>query len=235
MTSNKNIIVTGSSSGIGLSITRALLKNKANVIGISRRTPNFSSKNYQHIELDLSKIENDHKKLNKFIKDKSIDGLISNAGSGKFDSLENFSPKQISEYINLNLNSHIIITRLLLPYFKKNNNGFLIYIGSEASFKVGRYGSIYSACKFGLRGFVKSIRIETSLNNIKVTQINPGIVKTPFYNNIKISPGTEHDEFIEPNDISDVIIDVLKMRNGTVIDEINLTSQKQMITFKRKK
>ena len=235
MTSNKNIIVTGSSSGIGLSITKALLKNKANVIGISRRTPNFSSKNYQHIELDLSKIENDHKKLNKFIKDKSIDGLISNAGSGKFDSLENFSPKQISEYINLNLNSHIIITRLLLPYFKTNNNGFLIYIGSEASYKVGRYGSIYSACKFGLRGFVKSIRIETSLNNIKVTQINPGIVKTPFYDNIKISPGTEHDEFIEPNDISDVIIDVLKMRKGTVIDEINLTSQKQIIAFKRKK
>ena len=234
MTSNKNIIVTGSSSGIGLSITKALLKNKANVIGISRRTPNFSSKNYQHIELDLSKIENDHKKLNKFIKDKSIDGLISNAGSGKFDSLENFSPKQISEYINLNLNSHIIITRLLLPYFKTNNNGFLIYIGSEASYKVGRYGSIYSACKFGLRGFVKSIRIETSLNNIKVTQINPGIVKTPFYDNIKISPGNEHDEFIEPNDISDVIIDVLKMRKGTVIDEINLTSQKKTITFKRK-
>ena len=82
-------------------------------------------------------------------------------------------------------------------------------------------------------GFVKSIRIETSLNNIKVTQINPGIVKTPFYNNLKISPGNEYDEFIEPNDISDVIIDVLKMRKGTVIDEINLTSQKQVVTFKR--
>ena len=49
MLSNKNIIVTGSSSGIGLSITKTLLKNKANVIGISRRTPNFSNKNYQHI------------------------------------------------------------------------------------------------------------------------------------------------------------------------------------------
>ena len=85
-----------------------------------------------------------------------------------------------------------------------------------------------------MRGFVKSIRIETSLNNIKVTQINPGIVKTPFYNNLKISPSKEYDEFIEPNDISDVIIDVLKIRKGTVIDEINLTSQKQLVTFKRK-
>ena len=230
---NKNIIVTGSSSGIGLSITKALLKNKANVLGVSRRNPSLSNKNYQHIQFDLSNIETEYEKLSSVIKEKPIDGLISNAGSGKLDSLENFSPKQISEFINLNLNSHIIITRLLLPYFKTNNNGFLIYIGSEASYKVGKYGSIYSACKFGLRGFVKSIRIETSLNNIKVTQINPGIVKTPFYNNLKISPGTEHDEFIEPNDISDVIIDVLKMRKGTVIDEINLTSQKQVVTFKR--
>ena len=233
MLSNKNIIVTGSSSGIGLCITKALLKNKANVIGVSRKIPDISHENYQHIKFDLSKIESEYEKLNNLIKEKPIDGLISNAGSGKLDSLENFSPKQISEFINLNLNSHIIITRLLLPYFKTINNGFLIYIGSEASYKVGKYGSIYSACKFGLRGFVKSIRIETSLNNIKVTQINPGIVKTPFYNNLKISPGAEHDEFIEPNDISDVIIDVLKMRKGTVIDEINLTSQKKIIKFKR--
>ncbi len=234
MLSNKNIIVTGSSSGIGLCITKALLKNKANVIGISRKIPDISHENYQHIEFDLSKIESEYEKLNNLIKEKPIDGLISNAGTGKLDSLENFSPNQISEFINLNLNSHIIITRLLLPYFKTNYNGFLIYIGSEASYKVGKYGSIYSACKFGLRGFVKSIRIETSLNNIRVTQINPGIVKTPFYNNLKISPGIEHDEFIEPNDISDVIIDVLKIRKGTVIDEINLTSQKQIVTFKSK-
>ena len=234
MLSNKNIIVTGSSSGIGLSITKALLKNKANVIGISRRSPKISYKKYQHIKFNLSKIESEYEKLNNLIKETPIDGLISNAGTGKLDSLENFSPNQISEFINLNLNSHIIITRLLLPYFKTKNDGFLIYIGSEASYKVGKYGSIYSACKFGLRGFVKSIRIETSLNNVKVTQINPGIVKTPFYNNLKISPGTEHDEFIEPNDIADVVIDVLKMRKGTVIDEINLTSQKQIITYKRK-
>ena len=234
MLSSKNIIVTGRSSGIGLSITKALLKNNANVLGISRRRPNFSNKNYQHFEFDLSKIESEYEKLNNIIKEKSIDGLISNAGTGKLDSLENFSPKQISEFIKLNLNSHIIITRLLLPYFKTINNGFLIYIGSEASYKVGKYGSIYSACKFGLRGFVKSIRLETSLNNIRVTQINPGIVKTPFYNNLKISPGTEHDQSIEPNDVSDIINDVLKMRKGTVIDEINLTSQKQVIKFKSK-
>ena len=47
MLSNKNIIVTGSSSGIGLSITKALLKNKANVLGVSRKIPDISNENYQ--------------------------------------------------------------------------------------------------------------------------------------------------------------------------------------------
>tara|TARA_E500000178_G_scaffold343288_1_gene389790 strand:- start:880 stop:1584 length:705 start_codon:yes stop_codon:yes gene_type:complete len=232
MLTNKNIIVTGSSSGIGLSIANALLNNNVNVIGISRRKPNLSNKNYLHFEFDLSKIESEYEKLKKFLDEKQIDGLISNAGSGKLESLENFSPKQILNFVNLNLNSHIMMTRLLLPRFKKNKCGFLIFIGSEASYEVGKYGSIYSACKFGLRGFVKSVRIETSFKNIKVTQINPGIVKTPFYKNLKISPGKEYDEFIEPNDIANIIIDVLKMRGGTVIDEINLTSQKRVINFK---
>jgi len=86
MLSNKNIIVTGSSSGIGLSITKALLKNKANVLGVSRRNPNFSNKNYHHIQFDLSNIETEYEKLSSVIKEKPIDGLISNAGSGKFDS-----------------------------------------------------------------------------------------------------------------------------------------------------
>ena len=70
MLSKKNIIVTGSSSGIGLSVTKALLKNKANVIGISRRIPNFSNKNYQHIKFDLSKIESEYEKLSNLIKQK---------------------------------------------------------------------------------------------------------------------------------------------------------------------
>ena len=142
MLSNKNIIVTGSSSGIGLSITKALLKNKANVLGISRRAPSLSNKNYQHIKFDLSKIEIECEKLSNLIKQKPIYGLISNAGSGRLDSLENFSPKQISEFISLNLNSHIIITRLLLPYFKKNNNG---YISLSEALKTGVGTSIISA------------------------------------------------------------------------------------------
>ena len=85
--------------------------------------------------------------------------MISNAGTGKLDSLENFSPKQISELLIKSEFSYNYY-KTYIAIFKTINNGFLIYIGSEASYKVGKYGSIYSACKFGLRGFVKSIRLK---------------------------------------------------------------------------
>ena len=65
--------------------------------------------------------------------------------------------------------------------------------------------------------------------------LNPGIVNTTFYNKLKISPGNSFDEFIEPNDISKLIIDILKSRDGIVIDEINLSSQKYVVNFKNKK
>ena len=88
MLSNKNIIVTGSSSGIGLCITKALLKNKANVIGVSRKIPDISNENYQHIEFDLSKIESEYEKLNNLIKEKPIDGLMKNIMTGRAQGLK---------------------------------------------------------------------------------------------------------------------------------------------------
>lgn len=233
MINKKTFIVTGSSSGIGESISNFLLEEGAYVIGISKSNFSLHNKNYKHIKFDLSQLNNDYKKLNEILKDKEIYGLISNAGSTIFDSLENFSPNQINNLISLNLNSHIFLTKCVLPILKRNKSGILIYIGSEAAYKTGKNGTIYSACKFGLRGFVKSIRQETAKNNIKVTLVNPGIVKTPFYDNLKIEPGTNYDEFIEPKDISKIIIDVINLRDGTVIDEINVSSQKYVIKLKK--
>ena len=235
MIEGKTFLVTGSSSGIGKSITNYLINEGANVVGVSKSDFSLDNKNYQHYKFDLSQIDKNFIKFVKILKQDNFYGLISNAGYGEFESLENFSDDQINRFISLNLNSHILLTKYILPFLKKNRSGYLIYMGSEATYKSGRYGSLYSACKFGLRGFVKSIRKETSNKNIKVSLLNPGIVNTTFYNKLKISPGNSFDEFIEPNDISKLIIDILKSRDGIVIDEINLSSQKYVINFKNKK
>ena len=237
MLKNKTFLVTGSSSGIGETIADFLLKNDAKVIGISRKKNNFKNlKNFFHIKIDLSKPFNAFEKVKQIITNfREIDGLISNAGTGDFRSLENFSSNQIGKFISLNLTSHILITRALLPHFKKNKNGSIIYIGSESALKAKKYGSLYSACKFGLRGFSKSIRDECSNNNIKVTIINPGMVKTSFFQNLDFSHGDKEGEFIETSDIGKIVLDILNQRQGLVVDEINLSPLKKVIKFGKKK
>ena len=66
-----------------------------------------------------------------------------------------------------------------------------------------------------------------------VSIVNPGIVKTSFYDNLKFEFGDNNDEFIEKQDVSDVVINILKMRPGTVIEEVNLSSMKKYVKWKK--
>ena len=192
MVNVKKIIVTGSSSGIGNSITKELIKKKIKVIGISRNNNKslIKSKYFQSEEIDLSELKKIPMRIEKILNEnEDIEGLISCAGVGYFGNLENFSVDQILSSINTNLLSHVILTKYLVPFFKKKNKGKLVYIGSESALDGGKKGSLYSAAKFGLRGFTQSIRAEVASRNITVTLINPGMVKTNFFNNLDFQPG----------------------------------------------
>ena len=170
--------------------------------------------------------------ITKIIKDhKDLDCLVSNAGFGKFGTLETFSTKEINDFIFTNLTSHMILTNKILPHLKKIRKGNIIFIGSESALKGGKNGSLYSAAKFGLRGFSQSIREESCSKNIHVSLINPGMVRTSFFNNLDFMPGEDKSNAIEPDDIGKIIIDILSTRNGSVIEEINLSPLKKVIKF----
>lgn len=234
MIKERKVLVTGSSDGIGRSITLSLLKSGAKVIGLARDHSKFNpeTKNYIKYKTDFSnekillntiaKIINEHKDL---------DCLVSNAGFGKFGTLETFSTKEINDFIFTNLTSHMILTNKILPHLKKIRKGNIIFIGSESALKGGKNGSLYSAAKFGLRGFSQSIREESCSKNIHVSLINPGMVRTSFFNNLDFMPGEDKSNAIEPDDIGKIIIDILSTRNGSVIEEINLSPLKKVIKF----
>ena len=131
MLKKKTFLITGSSSGIGRSVSENLLQNGAKVIGLSRNKSKVEkSKNYFHYEIDLSDLKKNYNEfINILLKYDKIDGFISNAGNGAFQSLENFSPLQIDQFVKLNLTSHIILTRALIPHLKKRKSGNIIFIG----------------------------------------------------------------------------------------------------------
>ena len=234
MIKERKVLVTGSSDGIGRSITLSLLKSGAKVIGLARDHSKFNpeTKNYIKYKTDFSNEEILLNTITKIIKDhKDLDCLVSNAGFGKFGSLETFSTKEINDFIFTNLTSHMILTNKILPHLKKIRKGNIIFIGSESALKGGKNGSLYSAAKFGLRGFSQSIREESCSKNIHVSLINPGMVRTSFFNNLDFMPGEDKSNAIEPDDIGKIIIDILSTRSGSVIEEINLSPLKKVIKF----
>ena len=231
---DRHILITGSSSGIGRAISVKLLEEGATVYGIARNHKKFQpdTDRYKPVTADVTDLHTIPEKLSDLlVSNPEIDVFISNAGYGSFDNLENFSPERISSYINDNLTSHLVVTRCLLPHFKTRNRGNIILMGSEAALEGAKKGSLYCAAKFGLRGFSQSIRQETSNTDICVTLINPGMVRTAFFDELKFRPGDDDDNAIEAKDIADVVVNILSMRSGTVIDEINLTPQKKVIIF----
>jgi len=231
----KCVLITGSSSGIGHEITSKLLNLGAKVIGIARNhdKSNLKNKNYTTYNCDVSV----HEKLEIIVKQilknhPQINCLISNAGYGNFGPLENFSTFQINNFLATNLTSHLIITKLLLPHFKRNKIGDIIFIGSEAGLSGAKNGSLYCAAKFGLKGFSEALSKDVSNNNIRVTIINPGMVRTDFFKNLNFEPGDSEESVINLRDISSTVAYILGLSRHTVVDEINLSPSKKAIKFK---
>ena len=161
-----------------------------------------------------------------------INCLISNAGYGDFGHLENFSTLQINNFLSTNLTSHLIITKLLLPLFKRNKMGDIIFIGSEAGLLGAKNGSLYCTAKFGLRGFKESLSKDVSKKNIRVSMINPGMVRTDFFENLNFEPGNNEENAISIKDISSTVAYILALSRNTIVDEINLSPSKKSVKFK---
>ena len=189
----KKILITGTSSGIGKSISLKLINHGYLVIGISRKNI-IKKSNYIHYSQDISNLKEFSLLLDKIKKEHTdIKAIISNAGQGLFNKLENFSDFEISNFFNLNLISHIILSKKMISTFKKKNTGIFIFIGSEASKIGGVQGTLYTSAKHALYGFVKSFRKEANKSSVRVTIINPGMVRTNFFNRLKFEPGSSKE------------------------------------------
>jgi 3-hydroxy acid dehydrogenase/malonic semialdehyde reductase len=228
----RQLLVTGCSRGIGLAITRRLLAEGHRVVGISRHSPGIDAGLFSHMELDLSALESLPDALRELSKQyPDIDAVVLNAGIGRFGSLEEFSASQIRQLVDLNLTSQLLLAREFVPKLKKRGGGDMVFIGSESALRGGRYGTVYAASKFGVRGLVQALQDECSASSVRVGIVNPGMVNTSFFDDLDFRPGDEEDQHLVPDDVAAAVLLMLDARPGAVIQEINLQPQKRVIRF----
>ncbi|MEI7993602.1 MAG: SDR family oxidoreductase [Methylococcaceae bacterium] len=235
-TLKRTVLVTGASSGIGRAIAQNLLQLGHAVVGVSRDCQKFTRQmeNFSPVQLDLSQLSELPKKIFQLQQRfPNIYAVVFSAGLGQFGSVEEFSYSQIEALMTLNFTSQVFLTKALLPALKRKASSDLIYIGSEAALKGSRKGAVYCASKFAIRGFTQALREECGKSNVRVCLINPGMVKTAFFEHLAFEPGDHDSNAILPEDVAAAVSYILGSREQIVIDEINMTPLNKVVKFKK--
>ena len=231
----RTILVTGASSGIGKATTEKLLQQGHRVIGVSRDIKRLTYDNDQFfgMEINLSDLQKLPKKIKALEKQyPDIDAVIFSAGMGQFGSLEEFSFSQIELLLATNLTGQVFLAKGLISGLKQKPYSNLVFIGSEAALKGARKGTVYCASKFALRGFTQALREECAKSNVGVSLINPGMVKTAFFEPLAFEPGDANNQHLLAEDVADAVCYILNARPGIVIDEINLNPANKVVKAK---
>jgi NAD(P)-dependent dehydrogenase (short-subunit alcohol dehydrogenase family) len=187
---SKTWFITGSSRGLGRSITEAVLAKGDNVVATAR-TPQYLNDladKYPNqiltLQLDVANKQQVHSAVAQAIKHfRKIDVLVNNAGFGITGAIEEFTDEQMKSQLDVNLYAPIEITRAVLPYLRKQRSGSILNVSSVGG-RVGSAGfSMYQAAKFGLQGFTEVLSKEVAAFGIKVTSIEPGGFRTDWAGN----------------------------------------------------
>ena len=220
----KLAVVTGASSGIGEAITQKLLLLGYKVLGISRNITQetFQSENFQALQADLSD-EQETLKLCQKLKKENVFLLINAAGFGVFAPHEEIHEKTITQMTFLNLTAPMLLAHASLRSLKKQG-GYLININSIEALRASKFAGVYSATKAGLKAFGDSLFEETRKSNLSITNINPDMTASNFYENLRFETSSKENERLLASDIADAVAHILSMRKGAVVSEYTLRS-----------
>ena len=228
----KKAVVTGASKGIGREISLRLLTLGYEVIGISRSIENNDSlENFTPLKADLSK-ESELKRICEILKKEDVSVLVNSAGFGRFEPHEELSTQTILDMTFLNLTAPMLITNAILRDLKKND-GYLININSIEAIKASKFAGVYSATKAGLKTFGDSLFEETRKSGLSITNINPDMTQSSFYDELRFTTSQKEDEKLFASDIADAVEYILTMRKGAVVSNYTIRSLKFGIAKKK--
>lgn len=247
----RNVLITGATSGIGEATARLLAKNKYNLILCGRRqqkldnlkaellaqtkvtTLSFDVRDKHAVKTALNSLSGEWT---------NIDVLINNAGNAHgLDPIQTGSIDDWDAMMDINVKGLLYVSREVISGMTKQKSGHIINIGSVAGKEVYPNGNVYCASKFAVDALTRGIRMDLNPFGIKVTSINPGLVETEF-SLVRFKGDSEKAasvyKGIKPlsgQDIADVILYVLSAPDHVVLADITVfpTAQASSTLVKR--
>ncbi|MBL7857747.1 MAG: SDR family oxidoreductase [Cyclobacteriaceae bacterium] len=226
---NKTALITGGSKGIGFGVAEALVNENVHVAITGR-----SQKSVDEAVTKLNKLgkgeaiglaadvrkSNDQQRAVEAVIKKwgKLDLLVANAGLGHFGSIEKLTAEQWHETIDTNLTGVFHSIKASLEELKKSK-GYIITMASLAGTNFFAGASAYNASKFGLVGFTQAVMLDVRQYGIKVSTIMPGSVATHFGGD---APAADDAWKIQPEDIGQMVVDMLKMNPRTLPSKIEV-------------
>ena len=217
--SKKNIILTGSTGGIGNAILDKLYNYKANIIATGTNQEKLEKIKQKYNDVNIKRFDiSKHSHIEQFIEECSeifenkIDILINNAGVTQDNLTIRMKDEEWNKVININLSSTFLLSKYVIKKMLKNKNGKIINITSI----VGHTGNVgqanYAASKAGLIGMSKSLALEYGKKNIKINCISPGFIKSEMTDKISedfkqvLQNKISLEKFGEPNDVANAVL-----------------------------
>ncbi|WP_209401370.1 SDR family oxidoreductase [Pseudozobellia sp. WGM2] len=224
---DKVAYITGGSKGIGYAVAEKLLASGMKV-AISGRTLQTVRKAADQlgdenqvigVASDVSKLRDEEEAVKKII-DKwgKIDLVLANAGLGNFAPIDEMTETQWHQMINTNLNGVFHTLKASVDALKQSK-GYYMTLASLAGTNFFASGAGYNATKFGVVGFTQAAMLDLRKYDIKVSTIMPGSVATHFNGN---EPDDQDAWKIQPEDIGELVVDLLKMHPRTLPSKIEV-------------
>ena len=184
MKTQKVILITGASSGIGKETALTLIKEGHMVYGAARRVEqmlNLVDAGGHALQMDVTDESQIVAGIRQIVEEQGkIDVLINNAGYGLYGAVEDISIGDAKRQFEVNIFGLARVTKEVLPHMRKQNSGKIINISSMGGKMYTPLGAWYHATKHALEGWSDCLRIELKQFNIDVVIIEPGAIATEF-------------------------------------------------------
>lgn len=217
---SKIILITGASSGIGAATARMAVERGHKVVLAARSedklkklAEELGEKNALTFSCDVTRFEDQQSMVEATIERfDRIDVVFANAGMGASAAgTENGDAQNFEDMILTNVLGATFTAKAVIPALKEST-GHLLVTGSRAG-RVSIPGSVYGATKWYIRGYVQNLRQELSGTGVRVTNIEPGMVDTPFFDEAK-------PDALRPEDIARAVLYAIEQPEHAMVADM---------------